>query len=53
MGSKAMACLMAELSAPLLRRFSLFQVDTRILLAKETNKQTNKTHQMLKTEIRK
>lgn len=39
MGSKAMACLIAELSAPLLRRFSLFQVDTRILLAKETNKQ--------------
>lgn len=31
MGSNAMACLMAELSAPLLRRFNLFQVDTRIL----------------------
>lgn len=35
MGSKAMACLMAELSAPPLRRLSLFQVDTRILVDEE------------------
>ena len=47
MGSKAMACLMAELSAPLLRRFSLFQVDTRILLGED--KKNLRSH----TEIQK
>lgn len=34
MGSNARACRIAELSAPLLRRFNLFQVDTRTLNAK-------------------
>lgn len=38
-----MACLMAELSAPLLRRFNLFQVDTRILAGEGEKTKQNKT----------